>query len=136
MANIHFHLVKLQYDMPEVNSSVTFHLDGYKYNSLIGRSRFVGNIIIDDTKIEQVDIRLNNLGPLIGRINEEGDMSTYGAIYLDDSLQEVTSKLRYVNSSLSKRVRICCQEIRKFTLIYFVLLSMANIHFYLLRSKK
>lgn len=85
-----FHLVKLQYDMPEVNSSVTFHLDGYKYNSLMGSSRFVGNIIIDDTKIEQVDIQLNNLDSLVGRINEETDMSTYGAIYLDDSLQEVT----------------------------------------------
>lgn len=73
-----------------LNSSVTFHLDGYKYNSLMGSSRFVGNIIIDDTKIEQVDIQLNNLGPLIGKINEAVDMSTYGAIYLDDSLQEVT----------------------------------------------
>ncbi len=41
-------------------------------------------------ELNKVDIQLNNLDSLIGIINEAGDMSTYGAIYLDDSLQEVT----------------------------------------------
>ena len=83
-------LVKIQYDMPEVSSSVSLHLDGYRYHSIVGSSRFVGNISIDDTLIEDADVRLNSFGPLIGILNDDLDMSTYASIYLDDSLQEAT----------------------------------------------
>ena len=83
-------LVEVQYDNPDMYSEVSLHIEGYRYRRIFQGSQFMGNVVIGDEVVEQVNFKLGELAFFGGIIDDSGDIRSIGKIYSNDSMNVFT----------------------------------------------